>query len=120
MPNVQASVAFSAMLVDLVPDVRLRGVDVGQPISRVGIACGSGGSLLEAAAQCGCDAFITGEATYHTCLEAQARKISLFMLGHFASERFSIELLIERLRATFPELSAWPSKSEQDPVRNLG
>ncbi|MEL6897203.1 MAG: Nif3-like dinuclear metal center hexameric protein, partial [Planctomycetota bacterium] len=60
-------------------------------ISRVAIACGSGGSFVGAARRCGADLLITGEATFHTCLEAQAAGMAMLLTGHFASERFAME-----------------------------
>ncbi len=56
-------------------------------VKTVAFACGSGGTFLSAARRCGCDALITGEATFHTCLEAEASSIGLGLLGHYWSER---------------------------------
>lgn len=53
-------------------DCRLRGVNMEREVSRVAICCGSGGSLLAEGARRGCDLFLTGEATFHHCLEAEA------------------------------------------------
>lgn len=100
----------------LLPECRPRGVDTGRPIRKVAIGCGSGGSLLGAAIQEGCDLFLSGEATFHTCLEAQAAGVSLLLLGHFASERFSLVELALRLQRRFPQLACWASDREVDPV----
>lgn len=83
---------------------------------RIGIGCGSGGSFLAAAEKEGCDTFITGEASFHTCLEAQAKKISLILMGHYASERFAVEQLAAELQTEFPKLTIWPSQLETDPI----
>lgn len=101
------------------PEIRPRGVTRSKEIKRIAIACGSGGSLLSAALKENCDLFLTGEATFHTCLEAEAAGIALLMIGHFASERFSLVTLAEMLRKQSPQIEAWAAKSEQDPVRNL-
>jgi dinuclear metal center YbgI/SA1388 family protein len=103
----------------LLPDCRPRGVGGSRSINTVAVACGSGASLLEPAVRAGCNLFITGEASFHSCLEAQALDISLLMIGHFASERFSMVALSERLGAAFPELVIWPSQSESDPVERF-
>lgn len=84
---------------------------------RVAVACGSGGSFLNIAADAGCDTFVTGETNFHTCLEAKARAISLIMLGHYASERFAVEQLAIRLSQEFSDLAIWPSQAERDPVQ---
>lgn len=87
-----------------------------QQVCKVALACGSGGSFLAAAKRRGCDAMITGEATFHTCLEAESLGIGLGLLGHFWSERFAMERLAQTLSAEFPELTIWPSRCEHDPV----
>jgi dinuclear metal center YbgI/SA1388 family protein len=96
---------------------RVGGVD--QLVSKVALACGSGGTFLAAAKRRGCDAMITGEATFHTCLEAEALGIGLGLLGHYWSERFAMERMAERLREQFPSLTVWASRSEHDPISTL-
>lgn len=89
---------------------------VDRRVTRVGFACGSGGSFVAAAHRRGCELLITGEATFHQCLEAEATGVVLGLLGHYHSERFAMEKLAERLAADFQELSIWPSKDEIDPL----
>ncbi len=92
---------------------------VGDPdrkVSKIALACGSGGSFLPAARRRGCDVLITGEATFHACLEAEAYGIGMGLLGHYWSERFAMENLAEVLESQFPELSIWASSSEHDPL----
>ena len=88
-------------------------------VRKVALACGSGGTFLPAAARRGCDVMMTGEATFHTCLEAEARDIGLGLLGHFSSERFAMERLATTLTQEFSDISVWPSGSERDPVKPL-
>jgi dinuclear metal center YbgI/SA1388 family protein len=87
-----------------------------QPVSRVAVACGSGGSFLAAARRNGCHALITGEATFHNCLEAESSTIGLGLLGHYPSERFAMEMLAADLSELFPGLTIWPSSAEHDPI----
>jgi dinuclear metal center YbgI/SA1388 family protein len=93
---------------------RVGGAD--QSVSKVALACGSGGSFLAVARRRGCDAMITGEATFHTCLEAESLGIGLGLLGHYWSERFAMERLAETLTEQFPALTIWASRSEHDPI----
>ncbi|MGI9470534.1 MAG: Nif3-like dinuclear metal center hexameric protein, partial [Rubripirellula sp.] len=65
--------------------------DLDQKVSKIALACGSGGSFLNAAKRRGCDAIVTGEATFHTCLEAESLGIGMGLLGHYWSERFAME-----------------------------
>jgi len=93
--------------------------DAKMPVAKVALACGSGGSFLAAARRRGCDAMITGEATFHSCLEAEAAGIGLGLLGHYWSERFAMERLADKLSAEFEGLSVWPSRNERDPIAPL-
>lgn len=91
--------------------------ELSQPISRVGVACGSAGELLKLAMSRGCDAFVTGEARFHTSLEAREAGCALVLAGHYATERPAMESLAARLSEEFPGLDCWPSRVEADPVR---
>jgi len=95
--------------------VRLAG-DADQPVSRVAIACGSGGSLLQGAIAEECDALVTGEMTYHLCLEAKARGVGVILAGHFASERFALVSLADYLTDQLAGVQVWPSRLERDPL----
>lgn len=87
-----------------------------QPVRTVAVGCGAAGSLLAAARQNGCDAMLLGEASLHTCLEAEATGLGLILAGHFASERFAVEALADVLARQFPDLTVWPSRAEHDPI----
>lgn len=87
-----------------------------QTVSTVGICCGSGGELLKEAKRHGCDAFLTGETRFHTCLEAREAGVALIQAGHYGTERPSIESLAEFLQHSFPSLKVWASAVERDPL----
>lgn len=88
-----------------------------RPIHNVAVACGSAGQFLAPAKQLGCDLLITGETNFHTCLEAEAAEVALLLPGHFASERFGVEALVDVIQSIFPRLTVWASRQEQDPLR---
>jgi dinuclear metal center YbgI/SA1388 family protein len=88
-----------------------------QHISRVAIACGSGGSFLKQAIAWDCDCLVTGEATFHTCLEAEANGVGLVLPGHFASERFALVALADYLSEQLAGIEVWASRTERDPLR---
>jgi dinuclear metal center YbgI/SA1388 family protein len=93
---------------------------VGDPersIRRVAVCCGAGDDFLKDAARAGADVLLTGEARFHRGLEAEAMGLALVTAGHHATERIGVEHLAERLAATFPAASVWPSRSERDPFR---
>ena len=87
-----------------------------RPVRRVAVACGAAGEFLTQAIAAKCDLFVTGETNFHTCLEAQARGIALVLTGHFASERFAVELLAGDLQPQFAELEVWASRREANPL----
>lgn len=96
--------------------VRVVGDDQ-QPVARVAVACGSGGSFLDAAIDVGADALVTGEATFHTLLAARAAGVAMVLTGHYASERFALEKLATWLAEQPLNVTAWASRQESDPLR---
>lgn len=91
--------------------------DLQQPIRRVAIACGSGGEFLSSAIAKKCDVLLTGEARFHTCLEARGAGVGLVLAGHYATERPAMEYLAARLSREFPGISACASEVERDPIQ---
>ena len=111
---------FAAKVKELFSLPRLQVVgDLDVKIQHVATACGSGGSFLSKAASRGAECLVTGEATFHTVLEARARNIGLVLMGHFFSERFAIEALAERLAEQFPDSDVWASEMECDPIKSV-
>ncbi|MCO8122236.1 Nif3-like dinuclear metal center hexameric protein [Stieleria sp. TO1_6] len=86
-------------------------------VTKIGFACGSGGSFVAAADRHGCELLITGEATFHNCLEAESLGMVLGLLGHYHSERFAMEILADQIASALPGLSIWPSRCESDPIQ---
>ncbi len=91
--------------------------DPSRSVERVALACGAGGEFLMDAVRAKAHVFLTGEIRFHDYLAAQANGLALVLPGHYATERFGIEELAERLHDKSPDLQVWPSKSESDPVR---
>lgn len=92
---------------------------VGQPtqsVAKIAVACGSAGQFLAQAKRNGCDCLVTGETNFHTCLEAKASGIALILPGHYASERFALEILATKLITEFAGCHIWASKKESDPL----
>ncbi len=88
------------------------------PVQKVAIACGSGGSMLAAAKRRGCKVLITGEATFHTCLEAKAIGVGLILLGHYHSERFAMQRLAEQLSGEWEGVAVFASQCDVDPLKD--
>ena len=85
-------------------------------VTKVGIGCGSAGEFIRPASRAGCQVLLTGEARFHTCLEAESLGMAMILPGHYASERFAVETLAISLAEEFSDLSIWASRQERDPL----
>ena len=93
-------------------------IDSGKSqVSKIAIGCGAAGEFLVQAAAKSADVLLIGETRFHIYLEAQALGVSLILPGHYASERFAMERLADRIATQFPDLRCWASKREQEPVQ---
>lgn len=100
------------------PSVQFVG-ESSQIVKRLGIACGAAAEFLRDANRAGCQALLTGEARFHACLEATDLGMGMILPGHFATERFAMETLAQRLNQKFPNLAVKASERECDPVRTI-
>jgi len=119
--RLQQAISLHELAARLRRFLKIRGLQVvgadDANVQTVAVACGSAGNFLADAARACCDTLVTGETQFHNCLEAEAIGVNLLLPGHFASERFACERLAEVLREPFPQLTIWPSKTEEDPLR---
>lgn len=93
---------------------------VGDPqrlIRRLAIACGSAAEFWKDARRCGCDALLTGETRFHGALEVRDAEFPLLLAGHYATERPGMEHLARLLTDAFPDIEAWASRNEHDPLQ---
>ena len=74
---------------------------------------------MEEARQAGCNLLVTGEASFHSCLEAEAVGLAIILAGHFASERFALEQLALEIAEKLPGVETFASRRESDPLRWL-
>lgn len=70
-------------------------------VSRVGIITGGGGSRIGAAAEAGCDTFITGEGPHHTYFDAMEFGVNVIYAGHYATEQVGVQALAAHLAERF-------------------
>ena len=73
--------------------VRVTNISNDKLISKVAVLGGSGGDFVEEVALCGCDAFVTGEISYHDAQKAFELGLSVYAVGHFESENPVVEKL---------------------------
>lgn len=95
----------------------LRYYDSGRQVSKLAVMGGSGGDSLETAYRLGCDTYLTADIKYHQFLEAQELGINLIDGDHFCTENLVIPVLVQRLRAAFPETEFNISKRHHQVIR---
>lgn len=95
----------------------------GRTIEKVALCGGAGSFLYGAAVEAGADAFVTGEISYHTYFDAAGayggHGLLLAEMGHYESERFTIDLLAEIVSEAFPTLRVEKTELMTDPIMHL-
>lgn len=90
----------------------------GRKIKRVAICGGSGSFLLKKAISAGADVFVTGDFKYHQFFDAEG-KIVIADIGHFESERFTVNLLERVISNKFRKFAVLISDNLNNPVKYL-
>lgn len=88
------------------------------PIKKVALCGGSGSFLLGAAKAQGADVFITGDFKYHEFFDAED-DITILDIGHYESERFTIDLIHDWLREKFSTFALLKTDVNTNPVNYL-
>lgn len=86
-----------------------------ESVQTIAICGGSGYFLLQDAKAKGADVFITSDIKYHEFFDAEGQ-IVLMDIGHYESEQFTSQLLLEQLSANFPNIAVLLSKVRTNPV----
>ncbi|SJZ72443.1 Nif3-like dinuclear metal center hexameric protein [Sediminibacterium ginsengisoli] len=87
----------------------------GRKIRKVAL-CGGAGSFLTARAMAaGADIYITSDVKYHEFFDAEGRMV-IADIGHWESEQFTVELLIDILQAKFLTFAVLKSAIKTNPV----
>lgn len=97
----------------------LRFTDGKRAITRVGLCSGGGADLVYAAAQAGCQAFVTGESKHNILLDAENMGVTLVDAGHFYTENPVILPLAVKLKIQFPDVAFFESKRMHSPAKYL-
>jgi len=84
-------------------------------VSNIAICGGAGSFLLPSAISAGADVFITADYKYHEFFDAND-EIVIMDIGHYESEYYTIELLIELLSKKFPNFAPHYTKVVTNPV----
>jgi dinuclear metal center YbgI/SA1388 family protein len=84
-------------------------------IRKVAVCGGSGSFLLKDAIAAGADAFVTADFKYHEFFDAD-EKIVIADIGHFESEQFTSNLLIDIIQEKFPNFAIRLTEHNTNPI----
>ena len=84
-------------------------------VQKIAVCGGSGSFLLPKAIQAGADVFITADFKYHEFFDADG-KIIIADIGHYESEVFTKELLVDVLMKKFHTFAINFSKTRTNPI----
>lgn len=87
----------------------------GKQVEKVALCGGSGASFLKNAISAGADAYITADVKYHDFFNTE-NKILLVDIGHFESEKFSVEILKDLIIKKFPKFAVRFSETNTNPI----
>jgi dinuclear metal center YbgI/SA1388 family protein len=87
-------------------------------INKVALCGGSGAFLLPQAIRAGADAFVSADFKYHEFFDADG-KILIADIGHYESEQFTKDLLMEVLKEKFPTFAINFSEYVTNPISYL-
>jgi dinuclear metal center YbgI/SA1388 family protein len=86
------------------------------PIKKVALCGGAGSFLIKDAIGAGANFYITSDIKYHEFFDADS-KIVIADIGHWESEQFTVDLLIDILRTKFPTFAILKSEVNTNSVR---
>lgn len=87
-----------------------------KPIQRVAVCGGAGGFLLNEAKKSGADIFVTADYKYHEFFDAE-KSIVIADIGHFESEQFTQELLLDIITKKFANFAVLISEIDTNPIK---
>ena len=91
---------------------------IGKTIKKVAVLGGSGSFAISSAISAGADVFITADLKYHQFYEAE-KQIILADIGHFESERYTKNYIVDFLRKKILNFAIILSEENTNPVKYL-
>ena len=87
-------------------------------IQKVAVLGGSGSFAIKNALQVGADCYLTADLKYHNFYEAEG-KMLLADIGHFESERFTKNYIVDFLKEKITNFAVVLSEENTNPVKYL-
>jgi dinuclear metal center YbgI/SA1388 family protein len=91
---------------------------IGKPIKKVALLGGAGSFAIKNAITAGANVFLTADLKYHQFYEAENR-IILADIGHFESERYTKNYIVDFLRKKILNFAIILSEENTNPVKYL-
>ncbi|MBU6325885.1 MAG: Nif3-like dinuclear metal center hexameric protein, partial [Bacteroidetes bacterium] len=118
--NLPEAMDSEAFLKHVQSAMELPGIRVAmgpQPyIKKVALCGGAGSFLTKKALQAGADAYITADVKYHEFFDTE-EQMWLLDIGHFESEQYTINLIVEVLNENFPKFAVLLPETNTNPVK---
>lgn len=89
--------------------------ELARPIKKVAVCGGSGSFLLKQAIAAGAEAFVTADFKYHEFFDAE-QKLMICDIGHYETEQFTSNLLIENIQEKFPNFAIRLTEHNTNPI----
>jgi putative NIF3 family GTP cyclohydrolase 1 type 2 len=91
---------------------------IGKPIKKVALLGGAGSFAIANAISAGANVFLTADLKYHQFYEAE-KQIILADIGHFESERYTKNYIVDYLRKKILNFAIILSEENTNPVKYL-
>ena len=91
---------------------------LGKPIKKVAVLGGSGSFAIKNAIEAGADIYVTADIKYHDFYKAE-NKLIIADIGHYESEQFTKNLLVDILTKKFPNFAIILSQKNTNPIYYL-
>jgi len=91
---------------------------LGKSITKVAVLGGSGSFAIKSAIKANADVFLTADLKYHQFYEAE-NQLLLADIGHFESERFTKNYIVDFLKKKIPNFAIIFSEENTNPVKYL-
>lgn len=91
---------------------------IGKKVKKIAVLGGAGSFAIKNAIQAGADVFLTADLKYHQFYEAE-NQLLLADIGHFESERYTKNYIVEYLRKKILNFAVILSEENSNPVKYL-
>jgi dinuclear metal center YbgI/SA1388 family protein len=119
LPNSLSETEFLKMVKNKMQTESIRHSQfINKPIKKVAVLGGSGSFAIKNAIQSKVDAFLTADLKYHNFYEAE-NQILLADIGHFESERYTKNYIVDFLRKKILNFAIFLSEENTNPVKYL-